>query len=147
MEKTRILLRRISLLILAATFCAAAAGVARGALRQANAGAAEFSLQYRVRRGRSETPRTDVFLVVRGRRVLIRPNVIGEFRTLERTEYAERKVPAAAVAACTGWWAGQGEDVYVIRRGSRLAVYVRELDESAADSAYRQRKVIPLPRR
>ncbi|MFN2413632.1 MAG: hypothetical protein ABR603_00670 [Pyrinomonadaceae bacterium] len=116
-------------------------------MRQANARAAEFSLQYRVRKGRSETPRTDVSLMVRGRRVPIRSNVIGEFRTLERTEYAERKVPAAAVAACTGWWAGQGEDVYVIRRGNRLVVYVRELDESAADSAYRQRKVIPLPRR
>lgn len=137
------MVRRVLLAILLTAFQGAAGAVTPGAAGQTDG----VSFEYREREGRDSLPRTDVSLTVHGRRFLIRSNVVGKFRNLERSEYAEHQVPGAAVAAGTGWWAGQGEDIYVVRRGNQLVVYVRELDESAGASKYRRRRVIPLPRR
>lgn len=92
------------------------------------------------------TPRGKVYLMVGNRKVLIRPDVVGEYHVIERADYKSSKVPASAITACGGWWAGQGEDLYVIRRKRQLVVFIRYLDEGAPVPAYRRLKIIPLPR-
>ena len=87
-------------------------------------------------------PHSDVYLKVAGKKTLIRKNVIAKFHSVDRSGFKERKVPASALAACAGWWAGQGVDLYVVRKGAKLLVYQRELDEQAAIPSYRRIKTI-----
>ncbi len=92
-------------------------------------------------------PHGKVFLRVNGSRILILPQADVGFRLVQRTEYRALNVPAAALTACSGWWVGAGMDLYVVRRGGRLNVFLRDLDEQAPASAYRLIKSIPLLRR
>lgn len=88
-------------------------------------------------------PRGKVFLVVGGRRVLLLSNVPDGFSVLDRADYSSRGVPATAITACSGWWAGQGKDMYVIRRNRQLVVFIRYLDEGEGPApAYRRLRVI-----
>lgn len=99
---------------------------------------------FAIKDDRQGNPHGQVFLRVAGRRVLVSKNASGHYHVLSRSEYHAHGVPSAAITACTGWWAGQGEDVYVIRRPGRLHVYARELDESAPLPAPRLVKTIPV---
>lgn len=51
------------------------------------------------------------------------------WRSLTRREYKNHEVPANALAACHGWWAGYGQTFYVSLIKDGLAVYYCELDE------------------
>lgn len=93
----------------------------------------------------SDTPRGKVYLLVGNRKVLIFSDAIGVFNVIERADYKSKGVPATALTACSGWWASQGQDLYVVRRRKQLIVYIRDLDEQAPIPPYRRLKVIPLP--
>jgi hypothetical protein len=97
-----------------------------------------------IKENKEGTPQGKIYLQVGDRKVLILPDTAGNYSVLERADYKSHMVPAHAVTASTGWWAGQGEDLYVIRRGNQLIVFIRDLDESARVGAYRRLKVIPL---
>lgn len=97
-----------------------------------------------IREDRAGNPRGRVFLRVARRRVLISRNVSGHYHVLRRQDYAAHRVPSSAVTACAGWWAGQGEDLYMIRRPGRLRVFRRNLDESAPTPAARLIRTISL---
>ena len=117
--------------------------IARGKVREAQAG---VSWQFDERKGKYEIPNTKIYLVVGGRRIFIF-RAPSHFDVLERQLYGTHNVPASAIAACTGWWAGQGQDLYVIRRKGRLIVFLRNLDEQAPIEPYARLKVIPPPRK
>lgn len=138
----RCLLLLLTLSMLSVAPCEAGQSSARAAGRGADA----VSWVFDTRDDRQGNPRGRVFLAVGGRRVLLLRNATARFRVLDRREYEERGVPGDAVTACSGWWAGQGEDLYVVRRRRQLIVYIRHLDEQAAPRRYRRLKVIPLPR-
>ena len=88
---------------------------------------------------------TKIYLLVNGRRVfLLRAG--SQFSVLDRQDYESHAVPSTAITACAGWWAGQGQDLYVIRRQRQLVVFIRYLDEQAPIGAYKRLKVIPLSR-
>jgi hypothetical protein len=91
-------------------------------------------------------PKTNVFLIVGGRRVLVRRNVTAQFTSIAPEDYRSHGVPASAIAACQGWWAGAGEDLYVIRKNRQLIVFIRYLDEGSAPGRFRRLKVIQSPR-
>ncbi len=95
----------------------------------------------------SGSPRGRVFLRVNGRSVLVLPKADMQYNIVLCSEYHGKKVPAAALTACAGWWAGAGVDLYVIRRGQRLNVFRRDEDEESGDSAYRLIKSVPILRR
>lgn len=91
------------------------------------------------------TPRGKVYLIVGERKILIRSHAVGDYHEIDRTDYTSKRVPVAAITACGAWWAGQGEDLYVIQRGRQLIVYVRYLaEERAPNPGYRRLKVIPI---
>ena len=135
-------MRRCLLFLLVLTILFAARGEAAPSAKASHVQAGvEWSFD--TREDRDGNPTTRVFLVVGGRRVFILRDV-AQFSVLERKDYSGRDVPATAIAACTGWWAGSGEELYVIRRGRQLIVYIRYLDEQTELGRYRRLKVIPL---
>ena len=103
-----------------------------------------FAWQFDTSGDKDLAPRTNVFLRVGSRRVLILRGAGEQFQRVGRQEYKDHKVPAEAIAACAGWFAGQGDDLYVIRRPRKLIVFDRELDEEEAIPPCKQIKMIPL---
>lgn len=99
---------------------------------------------FQTRHDSQTNPHTDVFLRVGGRKVLVMRRVEEEFSVRAKAEYKDNAIPAQALAACTGWWAGAGDNLYVVRRGRFLVVYRREVDEQAPDFPWKRFKVIPL---
>ena len=93
------------------------------------------------------SPHGRVFLRVNGRNTLVVSKADMQYQTVPRLGYHERNIPAAALTACSGWWAGAGVDLYVVRRGGRLNVFLRDRDEQAPDTAYRLIKSVPILRR
>lgn len=136
--------RQFFFLVLLAAFSALPCEAARGAGQHASRAQAEVTWHFDTHEDRDGNPRTKVFLVVGSRRVLL-TEATANFNVIERQDYKSHAVPAAALAACSGWWAGAGEDLYVIRRGRSLVVYSRDLDEQAPASRYKRLKVIPSP--
>jgi hypothetical protein len=106
-------------------------------------GQAGVEWSFITRDDRDGNPNTRVFLIVNGRRYFILRDV-AQFHVLERKDYSTREVPPTAIAACTGWWAGSGEDIYVIRQRRQLIVYIRYLDEQTEVERYKRLKTIRL---
>ncbi len=92
-------------------------------------------------------PQSKVFLKIGTRRQLILSKAQAGFRTLSRADYKDYKIPKAALTACSGWFAGGGEDLYVTRRKDRLRVYRRWTDEQAPEFPYKLIRIITLPGR
>lgn len=138
------MLQRFLFLVVLTTFSTVVTGATLGAAGGAADRQAGISWLFDTRNDKYGNPRGKVFLLVGGRKVLILPKAVAQYRVLDRTDYKLHDVPATAVTACTGWWAGQGEDMYVIRRNKHLVVYIRYLDESASVPAYKRLKVIPV---
>ena len=131
-------------LLLLTALAAPPPAAARVAGQKSAPAQAEVAWAFDTHEDRDGNPHTKVFLVVGARRALV-TEATANFSVVERQDYKAHGVPAAAVAACSGWWAGAGEDLYVIRRSGRLTVYSRVLDEQARTPPYRRLKVIPSP--
>lgn len=89
-------------------------------------------------------PHGKVHLRVGTKRVLIEPKAGFLFQPVTRPDYKYHQVPASALTACTGWFAGGGEDIYVIQRRNTLRVYRRYLDEESGIFPYKLIRTIPL---
>ncbi len=100
--------------------------------------------QFDTRADKDLTPHTNVFLRVSGKRFLVLRGSTAEFQVIKQQEYKDHKVPAEAIAACAGWFAGQGDDLYVIRRAGKLIVFDRALDEQEATPPFKRLQVISL---
>jgi hypothetical protein len=99
--------------------------------------------EFEVKRDADDTPHSRVFVNANGKRTLVLASMAG-FEALSRADFAERKIPREALAACTGWWAGAGDNLYIVRRGERLDVYRQEMDEQAGPFPFRKIKSIRL---
>jgi hypothetical protein len=111
---------------------------------KANPAELVISWVFDIKMDNTETPRGKVSLFVNGRVILLRPAVVGQYNVIERTEYKDKGIPTTALTACSGWWAGAGEDLYVIRRKKQLIVYIRYLDEGTSSSSFVRLKTIQL---
>lgn len=127
------------------TFSIALFTAGSSAYTKAIQGDVEVTWQFDIQKDNYGNPQGKVFLVADGRKVLIRPKATAEYSVLDRADYQSKDVPAAAITASTGWWAGQGEDMYVIRRKNQLIVFIRYLDEGTSIPPYKRLKVVPLP--
>ena len=137
--------RWFSFLVISISLSAAYSDVAQGAIRKASYSQTNVTWQFDSRRLESDEMDTKIYLIVNGRRVfLLRAS--SQFRVLDRRDYGSHAVPSTAITACAGWWAGQGQDLYVIRRKRQLVVFIRYLDEQAPIGAYQRLKVIALRR-
>ncbi len=103
----------------------------------------KVSFEFEVKLDKTETPHSRVFVRANGKRTLVLSATEG-FTHLGRAQFASHKVPREALVACTGWWAGAGDNLYVVKRGARLDVYRQEMDEQAETLPYRKIKSIYL---
>ena len=91
------------------------------------------------------TPHTGVFLMIGTRRVMIERAAEANFQLTKPDEYHDQRIPRSALTACVGWWAGGGENLYVVCQGRRLVVYRCDVDEQeAGPQPYRRLLSIPL---
>jgi hypothetical protein len=139
------MLQRFLFLFVLTAFSLSITEATLGAVKKVSNSQASISWLFDIRNDKYGNPRGKVFLLVGGRKVLILPNAAAQYRVLDRAEYKSRDVPATAITACTGWWAGQGEDMYVIRHKKQLVVFIRYLDEGVSVPAFKRLKVIKLP--
>ena len=90
---------------------------------------------FQTRRDPQINPHTDVFLRVGTKQFLVMRQAPDEFRLAAKADYKVASIPPQALTACLGWWAGEGDYLYVIRRGRSLVVYRKEVDEQGPDSS------------
>lgn len=100
---------------------------------------------FHTRRDPQTNPHTDVFLRVGSRQVLVMRQAPDEFQCFARSDYKNQRIPASALTACFGWWAGAGDYLYVVRQGKLLVVFRREIDEQGPDLPWKRLKSISLP--
>jgi hypothetical protein len=92
-----------------------------------------------------ETPLSKAYLLIGKRKILVRGEAMGRYDIVERKDYKALRAPSSTIAACSIWWAGQGQDLYVIRRNKQLIVFIRFKDEEAPTTSYEPIKTIRLP--
>lgn len=76
-----------------------------------------------------DIPRGKIWLVANGKRYLLTDDPIGACSITKRSEYKQRQIPKHALSAYSAWWAGCGEDVYVIFESGRLLVFRRQYSD------------------
>lgn len=99
--------------------------------------AAKPTWVFEIKEDAEGTPRGSVSLAVRTRKIVVLPNATGNFHEVERSEFRRKRIPAQAVMACSGWWAGSGEDFYVVRSKGRLTVYRATIDSQGGAGRFR----------
>jgi hypothetical protein len=79
----------------------------------------------------TDTPHAKVFVELGSEKSLI-GEATANFHLLERSEYADSKIPTTAKVACKGYWAGL-ETVYIVEdNGSFWVVKKRDIDEESS---------------
>ena len=94
------------------------------------------------------TPRTEIFLLVDGKKNFVGKG-IGEFFELPANNFSDSQyqIPAKAISACSGFWAGLGHRLYVIHKGDFLLVQEGFLESESSKRAkirFKTIKKIPL---
>ena len=80
-----------------------------------------------------DQPTGKVWLVVEGKRHLITNDPIGGYWIIAQADFAQQKIPGDAVSACSGWYGGVGEDMYVRVTRDRILVFRREYGETSPE--------------
>jgi len=84
-------------------------------------------------------PHHDVYLLVDGKETKIKG--INGCNDISKTDYTTYEIPAAAVSACGGWWAGAGDYYYVIMEDGKPAVYEGWQDEMQKEKGFHWKKI------
>ena len=82
--------------------------------------------------GQYDAPMTDVYLTVNGKSYFV-SKIYYSFNESPASDYTDNKIPADALSACRGWWAGAGIDYWVTRKDNELTVMGREIGETTDD--------------
>jgi hypothetical protein len=107
------------------------------------ADAENVSWHFETKRNDEGNPTTKVYVTISKKDIfLLETNSV--FDILDRQKFNERSMPKNTIIACSGWWAGQGQDLYVMRRKNKLIVFIRDLDEGVSIPAYKPLKTIEL---
>lgn len=81
-----------------------------------------------------DAPVTEIYLVVNGQKNLIaKENMLVSETPSEL--FAEYEIPKDALASCRGWWAGGGNDYWVIPGTDGLEIYQRWIEEGSGPDA------------
>lgn len=81
-----------------------------------------------------DNPHSQVFLQLNNDRIKIAD--ISACDIINGDSFAQYQIPAEALAACGGWWAGAGDYFYAIREGNHIKVMKGWQDESQTDQGY-----------
>lgn len=80
------------------------------------------------------TPHNDVYLLVGGTETKVKS--VNACAEIVAADYARHEIPAEAVAACGGWWAGAGDYYYVVMKEGKPVVFEGWQDEGQKDKGF-----------
>ena len=81
------------------------------------------------------TPTTTVFVMINGNKFEIITE-IGSFYEIPASDFKSYKIPKSALAACQGWWAGAGCQIWIVDGGRSYNVMRRDIEEGNPDHPY-----------
>ncbi len=87
----------------------------------------------------TDTPHSAVSLLVDGKKTPI--DTINGCSSIDKAEYTQKQIPADAVAACGGWWAGAGDYFYVVLREGKPVVFRGWQAEEQEDDGFHWEKI------
>jgi hypothetical protein len=82
--------------------------------------------------GKYDEPVTQVYLIANGKKHVVQKIEFG-FSEITKESYSDHHIPAEALTACRGWWAGAGIDYWVTRDNNELNVFSREIGETSTE--------------
>jgi len=65
---------------------------------------------------------TTVFLLYNGNKYKL-GTIHGSGDNIDKSDFADRKIPISAIAACGAWYAGSGSYYYIIQKGPKILLY------------------------
>lgn len=85
------------------------------------------------------TPHFDVMLSVNGKEFKIK--TINGCSDIPVAEYKTYEIPAEAVSACGGWWAGAGDYYYVIMKNGKPSLFEGWMDETQTEKGHHWKEI------
>lgn len=82
-----------------------------------------------------ERPHFGVYLIVNNSKTKIKEIAVA-CEVLDSAQFANYEIPAEALAAVGGWWAGAGDYFYARKIGEKVIVYYAGVDEAMAEPGY-----------
>ena len=92
--------------------------------------------------GTEDTPQTIVSFSANGKTWPI--DTVSQSHVFEKGEFAQHQIPATALAACGGWWAGAGDYFYATREGDTLKIYQGWQEEQQTENGFHYNAVRTL---
>lgn len=90
--------------------------------------------------GSSDNPSYAVYLQVKDRKVKI-AQIAVECSLIDPNNFSTYNIPADALRAVGGWWAGTGEYLYAINEENGLSIYQGTVDEMQEEPGYNYRRI------
>ena len=87
----------------------------------------------RVGTGEYDTPINDVNIIVNGKKHFIAKEYYS-FSDMPVSDYKAYEIPADAIIASRGWWAGTGIDYWAVQKGYELIIMKREIGETTSEN-------------
>jgi len=87
-------------------------------------------------------PHTQISVKIGSKKTLVIKDAVAKFHVLAHDEFKDHKVPSTAMSACSGWWAGQGMDLYAKQSGSTIVVYKSDTQEEGPGPGFKRVKSI-----
>jgi hypothetical protein len=93
-------------------------------------------------------PQTTIYIIVNNQKTEVGKGV-GNFSEIPKENFADPnyQIPAEALTACTGFWAGLAHHLYIVKKGNMLWVqegYADENEPAGSKMVYRTIKKIKL---
>lgn len=85
------------------------------------------------------TPHFDVMLSVNGKEFKIK--TINGCGDIPVADYKTYEIPAEAVSACGGWWAGAGDYYYVIMKNGKPSLFEGWMDETQTEKGHHWKEI------
>jgi glucose/arabinose dehydrogenase len=94
--------------------------------------------------GQTDEPLAQIAVLVNGKSTIFTENAMGEFQEVTKADFERYSIPAEAVAATSGFWAGLGTAFYAVQKDGKVLVYEGFQDEGQPKYTYKEIKAIPI---
>ncbi|AEE51515.1 hypothetical protein Halhy_3663 [Haliscomenobacter hydrossis DSM 1100] len=88
-------------------------------------------------------PQTQVFLVVNDQSIKVAD--VSSCEEILKEDYPKYQIPANALGACGGWWAGAGDYFYAVEIKDLIVVMQGWQDESQEDEGFHYQQISTVP--
>lgn len=101
------------------------------------------SAVFEIKVNEGDEPTSEIYVKAGDQRIGL-DTIPGSANHFAVEEYKEMGIPADALDACGGWWAGGGDYYYLVKTATGVDIYAGWLDEMQEDQGYHWKKVKSL---